>query len=176
MTSHCVTFDSGGTKIYGGFKKSIAEFDITRPCEKPVIKPTVNKNKAGQKAIISSIDFAPYYFNPHLFVTGSYDGNSQLFDRRCHYPIAMFKSHPLGITQVKFSPCGQYLCTGARKGNDIICYSFSFTLSHTLFPGTSHPHSVERQTERERKKSGHLLGFTKSLQKFDKIAISKNDK
>eukprot|EP00494_Astrolonche_serrata_P022860 UN23117 len=78
--SCCVPYS--GNIIIAGFKKRIHVFDIEQPNNTYRVE-TVNKAKQGQKSIISCMEFFPD--NDKLFIAGSYDGYTQIYDLRHFY-------------------------------------------------------------------------------------------
>merc|ERR550517_1035916 len=106
--------------------KELKIFDVDRPGDEPTKLLAINKGKQGQRGIISTIAFPPPRFapGPSIFAAGSYDGTTQIYDARCEYAPACFRGHLRGVTKVAFSPCGNYVLSGARKNDEIWCWDF----------------------------------------------------
>jgi len=74
----------------------------------------------GQRGLISSI--AVCADDPDMFAAGSYSGDIMLYSLNSCESIATLDGRFGGVTQLKFSPNGQYLFSGARKEGGILCW------------------------------------------------------
>ncbi|ETO36262.1 hypothetical protein RFI_00795 [Reticulomyxa filosa] len=90
-TAYSVAFDRNCEYLYGGYERKIGQFNLMRPSDEPTLLTTVNPNQSGIKGRVTSLEFAPIYFQPNFFAAASYDGTTLLMDRRCQYPIASLK-------------------------------------------------------------------------------------
>lgn len=61
---------------------------------------------------------------PSLLALASYNGTIGLYDTASRYVAcqALLNGHYGGVTQLQFTPDGQYLLSGARQDNDIVCW------------------------------------------------------
>ncbi|KAF9913234.1 Telomerase Cajal body protein 1 [Lobosporangium transversale] len=111
-------------------------FDTARPGRDSVKRPTVptRKSKEGQKGVISCLAFNPDHSD--VYAAGSYLKTIGLYDARAEELIILlrdnhkkkekpgyFHSSPMGgVTQVRFSPDGQYLYSASRQDPLIRCW------------------------------------------------------
>ncbi|KAF9165574.1 Telomerase Cajal body protein 1 [Actinomortierella ambigua] len=136
-TSLCFNLD--GSKIYCGLNNMIEIFDTTRPGRDSTKRPTTptRKSKKGQKGVISCLTFSPD--GSGLYAAGSYQRSIGLYDSKTDRLELLLKDRdqygrkkkykstssptPLGgITQLQFSPDGQYLYSASRQDPWIRCW------------------------------------------------------
>jgi WD40 repeat protein len=128
--AYSIGFSPDGSKIFGGGRNSVIYiFDLNRPGRDHDTIFTFNKKEksnngqsgGGQPGIISCIACAKN--TPGLMAAGSYSGVAALYDYRTPtQQLAVLEGHSGGVTHLKFSPCGNYLYTGARKDGVIYCW------------------------------------------------------
>eukprot|EP00878_Enallax_costatus_P027309 GHUV01029381.1.p1 GENE.GHUV01029381.1~~GHUV01029381.1.p1 ORF type:complete len:207 (+),score=26.94 GHUV01029381.1:774-1394(+) len=70
--------------------------------------------------IISCLCFSPVHQD--LLAAGSYSRCIGLFDARTYEQLLLLEGHRGGITQVSFSPDGNFLYSGARQDDQIHCW------------------------------------------------------
>jgi len=132
--AYSINFSPDGCKIFAGGRNSVIYFfDLNRPGRDHDTISTYSKNNelnsnnsqsgqsGGQPGIISCIACAKNTIG--LMAAGSYSGIAALYDYRTPtQQLAVLEGHTGGITHLKFSPCGNYLYTGARKDGLIYCW------------------------------------------------------
>jgi len=81
--------------------------------------------------IISCIAFSPWSQSDgeRLFAAGSYCLLTGIYVEPDCPPVITLHGQQGGVTQVKFSPDGQFLFTGGRKDNHILCWDIRNTSS-----------------------------------------------
>ena len=104
-------FSTSGSRVYGGFKKKLVEFDTAIPGKKSI----TYKLKDSISCIATDLQ------DSNLLATGSWEKNIYLHDARSigQHPTKATKAHKGGVTRLKFSPCGRFLFSGARKDNSL---------------------------------------------------------
>jgi telomerase Cajal body protein 1 len=131
-SAYSISFSPDGSKIFAGGRNSVIYiFDVNRPgrdhetfftySKKDDNRNSQNGAGGGQRGIISCIACAQDASG--LMAAGSYSGIAALYDYRIPtQQLAVLEGHTGGITHLKFSPCGTYLYTGARKDSLIYCW------------------------------------------------------
>lgn len=116
-----ISFNLAGDKIYSGANRVIRIFDAANPGRQETNVPTcrTRKDKFGQKGIISAISFCPDFSG--LYAAGSFSQNVGLYAENTNKRQALVQPLGMGITHLKWSPCGYYLWAGGRKKSEIIC-------------------------------------------------------
>lgn len=119
-------FSPDGQKIFSGFEKTIRIFDTIRPgrdfSEIKTAPPHTPKDEV-QKGLISCLDV-----HANILAAGSYSKSVGLYDITGNNLCCLLLGQQGGVTQVKFSPDGTYLFTGARKDNEILCWDLRNTM------------------------------------------------
>jgi len=117
-------------------------FDTTRPGRDSLKRPTVptRKSRKGQKGVISCLTFNPDHSD--LYAAGSYLKTIGLYDARTDGLLMLLRdkgkksqqqnnnnrhSDMGGVTQVQFSPDGQYLYSASRLDPWIRCWDIRDT-------------------------------------------------
>ncbi len=131
--AYSICFSPDGSKIFAGGRNSLYIFDLNRPGrdsetlvtyskkEKTNQKTFGGQQSGGQPGIISCIACAKD--TTGLMAAGSYSKIAALYDYRTPtQQLAVLEGHTGGITHLKFSPCGTYLYSGARKDSLIYCW------------------------------------------------------
>ncbi|CAH0686281.1 unnamed protein product [Spodoptera exigua] len=111
-----VVFSNDGSKIIAGYKKAIRTFDVERP----------GREFVEQKANAASacIDICN-----NLLAVGSWNTTVSLYSVNAsdnYKSIGVMHGHGGGVTQVKFTPDGQYLVSGARKDNRLLLWDIRY--------------------------------------------------
>ncbi|KAK3816080.1 MAG: WD40-repeat-containing domain protein, partial [Benniella sp.] len=141
-TALCFNLD--GSKIYCGYNNMVEIFDTTRPGRDSLKRPTVptRKSRQGQKGVISCLTFNPDHSD--LYAAGSYLKTIGLYDARTDGLLMLLRdkgkksqqrhnnnsnrhSDMGGVTQVQFSPDGQYLYSASRMDPWIRCWDIRDT-------------------------------------------------
>ncbi|KAH7857946.1 hypothetical protein Vadar_018194 [Vaccinium darrowii] len=115
-----VGFNPAGTKIFGGYNKSLRIFDVHRPGREFKQHSTVQGNKEGQPGIISAIAFCPSHTK--MLATGSYSQTTAIYSEDNMELLYILRGQEGGVTHVQFSKDGNYLYTGGRKDPYILCW------------------------------------------------------
>eukprot|EP00873_Tetraselmis_striata_P001711 jgi/Tetstr1/421975/TSEL_001221.t1 len=125
--AYSVAFNSEGSKIYAGYNKAIRVFDTTRPGRfyKTVTTQAKKLEGGGLRGIVSCLAFSPQ--NNDLFAAGTYSREIGIFGADIDALQLVLRGHRGGVTQIQFSPDGNYLYSGARKDGEIICWDVRFT-------------------------------------------------
>jgi len=129
-----ICFNPAGDKIYGGYNKSLCVWDTSFPgrCMNE-FSTTISKNKNSKRqisddnslnGIISTISCNPDYSG--ILACGSFNNGIGLYDQNMD-PLCVLWGHCGGITHIKWSRCGNYLYSGARKDNFILCWDIRNT-------------------------------------------------
>jgi len=77
-------------------------------------------SKKGQRGVISALAFNPDYSG--IYAAGSYAKTICLYSEAEGELYGTLEGHVGGITKLKFSPCGNYLYSGARKDPNVLCW------------------------------------------------------
>mmetsp|Transcript_4588 Transcript_4588/g.13196 ORF Transcript_4588/g.13196 Transcript_4588/m.13196 type:complete len:424 (-) Transcript_4588:321-1592(-) len=119
--SNSIAFSPDGTHIAAGANKVIRLFKTDVPGAKYLSRASFTKKAGGQPGIISCLAFNPD--NSGIIAAGAYSGVAALYDAHTLAPATvMAGGHSAGITQVSWSPDGNYLYTGARQDPSILCW------------------------------------------------------
>ena len=76
--------------------------------------------RVGQAGIVSCFAFNPD--RSGVFAAGAYDGSVALYDVNTGEQQLLMHGHSGGVTHVRFSPDGNYLYTGARRDDRVLCW------------------------------------------------------
>lgn len=117
-----ITFNLTADKIYAGYSGMIRIFDTASPGRS---YRTLSTKDIGAKGIVSCLAFNPDYSG--LVAAGSYSGLVGLYTEGDRGVVSVLEGHRGGVTQALFTPDGNYLFTGARKENDILCWDIRNT-------------------------------------------------
>ncbi|WIA17918.1 hypothetical protein OEZ85_009412 [Tetradesmus obliquus] len=121
-----VTCSPDGSKLLAGYNKALRAFDVARPGRECRKIATYRKRQEGSMAgIISCLCFSPV--SNDLLAAGSYSRCIGLFDGRTYEQLLLLEGHKGGVTQVSFSPDGNFLYTGARQDDQIHCWDIRAT-------------------------------------------------
>lgn len=119
--SNSITFSPDGATLAAGASKVIRLFQTAVPGRSCRMRRTHSKKDSGQPGIISCLAFSPD--TEGLLAAGSYSGVAALYDGRTLAPAAVMSGgHSTGITQVTWSPDGNFLYSGARQHPNILCW------------------------------------------------------
>ena len=119
-STYSVAYSADGAKLFAGGRAAIEIFDIERPGREHSTIKTFKRKQEGQPGIISCIACAQDQSG--LMAAGAYSGIVALYDYRSREQLATLEGHVGGITNVKFSACGTYLYSGARRDGTIYCW------------------------------------------------------
>ncbi|XP_050443438.1 telomerase Cajal body protein 1 [Adelges cooleyi] len=119
-------FNWSGDEIYCGSLGKINIFRTDRPGREFIEIPTKSD---FHKTIISTIAMNPV--DKSVFAVGTYNKDIGIFGG--NQLMYILRGHKSGITQISFSPDGQKLYSGARKGDsDIVCWDLR-NIGQTLY-------------------------------------------
>ncbi|PVU88515.1 hypothetical protein BB561_005816 [Smittium simulii] len=131
LTAYACSFNSTGERIYAGYFEKIGIFDTQYPGNPVQLIKTSPSRKSsdGLKGIISCIDF-PHplsALSPNSFLSATFSGNMALCDQRSGtishvWTMQNLTRKPKGITNVSFSPDGNFIFAGTRQSNNIFCW------------------------------------------------------
>ena len=126
-SAQTLAFSLGGDKLYSGANRVIRIFDTATPGRQVADVPTCKSrgDKFGQKGIISAISMCPDYSG--VYGVGSFGKSVALYCENTNKRLALMQPLGMGITHLKWSPCGHYLWAGGRKSSDIICVDIRMT-------------------------------------------------
>ncbi|ETV85896.1 hypothetical protein, variant 2 [Aphanomyces astaci] len=128
-SAYSVAFNGTGDKIFCGFDRTIRFFDASQPSRDFTTRSLskTKKTRHGQRGIISSIHFNPDHSK--MYAAGSYSGSTCIYAEDSGELFMGLEGHDgQGVTQVQFTPNGQYLLTGARKNNTINVWDIRNTM------------------------------------------------
>mmetsp|Transcript_1794 Transcript_1794/g.5233 ORF Transcript_1794/g.5233 Transcript_1794/m.5233 type:complete len:413 (-) Transcript_1794:499-1737(-) len=125
--AHSVAFNRDGSKIYAGYNKVIRVFETSRPGREYRTATTQNKalEGGGLIGIVSCMAFDPS--GSPVYAAGTYSRAVGVFQADTNQLEIVLHGHRGGVTQLQFSPDGNYLYSGARKDGEIICWDIRFT-------------------------------------------------
>ena len=118
--AYSIAFSPDGKQLFAGGRSALHFFDLERPGREHTTLTTHSRKKEGQTGIISCI--ACPKDTSGLLAAGSYSSTAALYDSRSQDQIALLEGHSGGITHLKFSVCGAYLYSGARRDGAIYCW------------------------------------------------------
>jgi WD40 repeat protein len=115
-------FSPGGERLFAGFENRVRVFDVASPTELPREVCTYHRKTrpVGVHGLLSC-----FAVRENDYAVGSYSGAIGLFDERCDDSGAtalLYSGHVGGITQLRFTPNGYYLLSGARKDDHVVCW------------------------------------------------------
>ena len=125
VTAYSLQFTKlGSDYLIAGYKSQIRIFDSSEAGESSDIRSTtikIKNRKSGLAGIISCIDTSPTHKS--VFGLGTFSSSLGVFDIRTPGKgigtITGTAHSGAGITGLKFSKCGTYIYTAARKDGDI---------------------------------------------------------
>ncbi|KAG1668608.1 hypothetical protein FOA52_001477 [Chlamydomonas sp. UWO 241] len=118
-------FSADGSRLIGGYNKSFLMFDVSRPGRDYAKKVSTHAKRRPDESLpgmVSALAFSGYETGGHLVAVGSYGGGIALYDARTWEMTYLLKGHKGGVTQVRFTPDGNFLLSGARQDGDLICW------------------------------------------------------
>jgi WD40 repeat protein len=121
--ANSVAFNATGSRIFAGFDRMIRFFDVSQPSRDFCARATskTRRSRRGQRGIISSLHFNPDHSK--IYAAGSYAGTTCVYTEDEGEELLALRDHDgKGITQVRFSPCGRFLFTAARRDARIHCW------------------------------------------------------
>eukprot|EP01117_Protostelium_nocturnum_P015501 TRINITY_DN6022_c0_g1_i1.p1 TRINITY_DN6022_c0_g1~~TRINITY_DN6022_c0_g1_i1.p1 ORF type:complete len:443 (+),score=92.75 TRINITY_DN6022_c0_g1_i1:52-1380(+) len=119
-----LSFNANGSHIYCGYDSHIKVFD-TETCNSLDLRAKNKKNRK-QRGIFGALSFHSNYF-----AIGSYGGTVGLYDERDPSQLIDMmetKDYGKGVTQVQFSPDGNFLFAGMRRSNSIVGWDIRNTV------------------------------------------------
>jgi hypothetical protein len=135
LASICtINYNASFSHMFAGGNSFIYVFDLSNPSQVlssfPTNKDTVSSkpNPFQTKGMISSIESNPDYSG--LFAIGTLSGDLSLYDERALNSsstspssfLTVKNQSPYGISQLKWSTCGNYLFVNCRKNDYLYCY------------------------------------------------------
>jgi telomerase Cajal body protein 1 len=132
-TCQALSFNKTGDKIYAGNRSMIRVFDVNRPgrdCQEIATVRYKGDPMAAFHGLISTLTFTPPACSMHIYACGTYTNNIGVFQEgKETTPILALRDVPVGsgITCMRWSPDGNLLWVGGRRGHDIICYDLRHT-------------------------------------------------
>ncbi|GMF11199.1 unnamed protein product [Phytophthora lilii] len=134
-SAQSLAFNSTGTKLFAGFDRMIRYFDLSQPSRdfraRPLCK--TRRSRKGQRGLISTLHFNPDHSK--IYAAGSYGGTTCVYTEDEGEELLALRDHDgRGISQVRFSPCGRFLFTAARRDARIHCWDIRATneILHTF--------------------------------------------
>jgi WD40 repeat protein len=141
-SAHSLAFDVTGQHLYAGLKNELRIFDVSVPGRKCVTRKTWSrKTEGGLHGIISCIAVSvlpimpmrqrPFTLsvlpqtNPALasvYALGSFSRSVGVYLEPRGDLLCLLTGQRGGITQLQFSPDGNFLLAGARKDNEILVW------------------------------------------------------
>ncbi|KAE9361863.1 hypothetical protein PF008_g629 [Phytophthora fragariae] len=134
-SAQSLAFNSTGTKLFAGFDRMIRYFDLSQPSRDFRARPLTKtrRSRKGQRGLISTLHFNPDHSK--IYAAGSYGGTTCVYTEDEGEELLALRDHDgRGISQVKFSPCGRFLFTAARRDARIHCWDIRATneILHTF--------------------------------------------
>ncbi|ETL35747.1 hypothetical protein F442_12429 [Phytophthora nicotianae P10297] len=134
-SAQSLAFNSTGTKLFAGFDRMIRFFDLSQPSRDFRARPLskTRRSRKGQRGLISTLHFNPDHSK--IYAAGSYAGTTCVYTEDEGEELLALRDHDgRGISQVKFSPCGRFLFTAARRDARIHCWDIRATneILHTF--------------------------------------------
>jgi hypothetical protein len=135
LASICtINYNAAHSHLFAGGNSFLYVFDLSNPSQVlssfPTNKDTTSSkpNPFQTKGMISSIESNPDYSG--LFAIGTLSGDLSLYDERAlssssRSPssfLTVKNQSPYGISQLKWSSCGNYLFVNCRKNDSLCCY------------------------------------------------------
>lgn len=105
-------FSPDGTRVYGGYKKSINIFNTNVPGK--------DYDTINIKQPISCL--ATNYYEPNIIAAGSWNKTITLIDSRDFLTIDTLSGHKGGVTYIKYSANGEHLVSGSRKDSNLLMW------------------------------------------------------
>ncbi|GLC72449.1 hypothetical protein PLESTF_001248900 [Pleodorina starrii] len=118
--AYSLAFSLDGSRLLGGYNKGIYVFDVSRP-GRDYKRIVTHKRKQPESiaGIVSCIAFSP---TGDVFAAGTYTGALGVYDARTYELLLILTGNRGGLTQVMFSSDGNYLYTGARQDDQMLCW------------------------------------------------------
>ncbi|KAF1784803.1 WD40-repeat-containing domain [Phytophthora cactorum] len=134
-SAQSLAFNSTGTKLFAGFDRMIRFFDLSQPSRDFRARPLskTRRSRKGQRGLISTLHFNPDHSK--IYAAGSYAGTTCVYTEDEGEELLALRDHDgRGISQVRFSPCGRFLFTAARRDARIHCWDIRATneILHTF--------------------------------------------
>ncbi|RLN89188.1 hypothetical protein BBJ28_00010468 [Nothophytophthora sp. Chile5] len=134
-SAQSVAFNATGDKLFAGFDRMIRFFDLSQPSRDFHARPLskTRRSRKGQRGLISSLHFNPDFSK--IYAAGSYAGTTCVYTEDEGEELLTLRDHDgRGISQVRFSPCGRFLYTAARRDPSIHCWDIRATnqILHTF--------------------------------------------
>lgn len=105
-------FSRAGDIVCGGYDRCVRLFSLERPGRDCSCLPL------SGLGLVTSVAAGP----EHLLAAGGTGKGVAMLDVRTNEPVAMLHGHKGGITHARFSACGNYLYTAARRDDAIQCW------------------------------------------------------
>ena len=118
MSVYSLCFSRDGSLLFCGLEDCIKAFDTSRPGRDCTTLSTYKRKGASTlKGIVSTLSVSP---DGSFLAAGGYSSKIAVYATGDSSCLCSFLSgHRNGVTQVKFSPDGRYLASGARKDSEI---------------------------------------------------------
>ncbi|GFR41503.1 hypothetical protein Agub_g2197, partial [Astrephomene gubernaculifera] len=118
--AYSLAFSPDGAKLLGGYNKSMYVFDVSRPGRD--YKRIVTHKRKQQESIAGIVSCMAFSPAGDVFAAGTYTGALGVYDARTYELLLLLTGNRGGLTQVMFSPDGNYLYTGARQDDQMFCW------------------------------------------------------